>query len=301
MRAAFVAIAGAPNAGKSTLLNQVIGMKLSIVSPKVQTTRTNLKGIYVNKDVQLVFVDTPGIFSPKRILEEAIVNTAWAGLDGIDIILLIVDAVKGICEEVEQIINKFHSQKIKPIIVINKVDLVTKDKLARLVDKIESINLFKKIIFISALKNDGVDKLLNYLIEIAPENDWYFPEDQLTTTNLRVLASEITREKLFLNLSDELPYNLTVETETWEEQKNGSIKINQVIYVAKDTHKPIVLGANGAMIKKIGMLARKEIEELAQNKVHLFLFVKVRDNWFEDPARYKYLDMQTPLKKKKKK
>jgi GTP-binding protein Era len=299
-KAAFIAIAGAPNVGKSTLMNLVIGNKISIVSPKVQTTRTTLKGIYNNKDTQIVFVDTPGIFAPKRTLEEAIVNTAWSGLQGIDLVLLVIDAVRGICLDTQLIIDKLINNKIHPILLINKKDLVTKEKLNRLINIYQETNQFKKILAVSALRDEAVDELLSYLEAQAPAHEWYFPEDQLTTAPVRLLASEITREKLFLNLSDELPYNLTVETESWEEQKNGSVKINQVIYVAKDTHKQIILGTSGAMIKKIGMLARKEIEELLECKAHLFLFVKVRENWFTDPERYRYLEMQQPERKKKK-
>jgi len=298
-KAVFVAIAGSPNVGKSTLLNQIIGNKISIVSPKVQTTRTVLKGIYNDKETQIVFVDTPGIFAPKRVLEEAIVTTAWSGLQGIDLVLLVVDAVRGICMDTQHIIDKLKSQKVKPILLLNKKDLVTKEKLNRLINDYKETEQFKAILAVSAIKKEGIDELLAYLGDQAPEHEWYFPEDQLTTAPVRLLASEITREKLFLNLSDELPYNLTVETETWEEHKNGSVKINQSIFVARDTHKQIVLGSNGQMIKKIGMLARKDIEELLECKVHLFLFVKVRENWFTDPERYRYLEMQQPAKKKK--
>lgn len=298
-KAAFVAICGSPNVGKSTILNHIIGTKLSIVSPKVQTTRTSLHGIHNQGDCQLVFVDTPGIFAPKRSLEEAIVKTAWSAIEGIDLILLVIDAVRGICNDTEIIINKLNSHKIKPILLINKQDLVTKEKLRRLIEQCESSDMFANIITISAIKNQGIDEMLEFLVSQAPESAWYFPEDQMTTSSSRVIASEITREKLFLNLSDELPYNLTVETETWEEQKDGSIKINQVIFVTRDTHKQIILGTKGDMIKKIGMQARKEIETLIEAKAHLFLFVKVRENWFNDPERYKYLGMQQPDKKKK--
>jgi GTP-binding protein Era len=297
-KAAFVAIVGSPNVGKSTLLNKLIGTKLAIVTPKVQTTRTTLKGIYNQGDTQIVFVDTPGIFKPKRILEEAIVNTAWLGLQGIDLLLLVVDATKGICENTQHIITKLQECGVKPILLLSKIDIVTKEKLNRLITQFQETNQFKDILSVSAMKNEGLDMLTDYLVKQAPESEWYFPEDQLTTAPLRVLASEITREKLFLNLSDELPYQLTVETESWEEQKNGSIKINQSIFVSRDSYKQIILGAGGKMIKKIGMLARQEIEELIGGKAHLFLFVKVRENWFSDPERYRYLGMQ-PSKNKK--
>ena len=299
-KAAFVAIAGAPNVGKSTFLNEAVGSKISIVSPKVQTTRTTLKGIYNLDETQLVFVDTPGIFVPKRTLEEAIVNTAWMGIQGIDLLLLVVDAVRGICDDTQHIIDRLKDLKVKPILLINKKDLVTKEKLKRLIEEYQQLDFFKDILAISALRNDGVKELLAHLSNEAPVHEWYFPEDQLTTSSARLLASEITREKLFLNLSDELPYNLTVETETWEEKKDGSIKINQVIFVARSTHKQIILGSSGNMIKKVGILAREEIEKLLECKIHLFLFVKVREDWFNDPERYKYLEMQAPNKKKKK-
>jgi len=300
-KAAFVAICGSPNVGKSTLLNKIIGTKLAIVSPKVQTTRTTLNAIYNKDNTQLVFVDTPGIFTPKRSLEEAIVKTAWTGLQGIDLIILVVDAIKGICTDTENIIKQLTQYGINPILVINKKDLLTQEKLQRLLKEYQESYKFKKIIAISAKQEQEIDKLLSYLVSEAPENDWYFPEDQLTTSSMRLLASEITREKLFLNLSDELPYNLTVETESWQTQKDGSIKVNQAIFVARDTHKQIILGSKGAMIKKIGTLARKEIEELTGAKIHLFLFIKLRENWFTDPERYNYLGMQQPAKKMKSK
>ena len=299
-KAAFVAICGSPNVGKSTLLNKLIGTKLAIVSPKVQTTRTILNGIYNHGDTQIVFVDTPGIFAPKRSLEEAIVKTAWTGLKGIDLVIVVTDVLKGICLNTQHIIDQLKTQKVKPILLLNKKDLVTAEKLSRIVKEYEDLKDFREILTISALQEKGIKELLDYLTTQAPEHEWYFPEDQLTTSPLRVLASEITREKLFLNLSDELPYNLTVETETWEAQKDGSIKVNQLIFVAKDTHKQILLGTKGQMIKKIGMIARQEIGELTGCKIHLFLFVKVRENWFTDPERYNYLGMQQPEKKKKK-
>lgn len=295
-KAAFVAICGTPNVGKSTILNKIIGTKISIVSPKVQTTRTSLKGIHNQDNCQLVFVDTPGIFSPSKPLEEAIVKTAWSGLEGIDIVLLVVDPIKGICPDTYNIIEKLKNNKIEPILLINKQDLVTKEKLNRLLEACKKIDIFKNILTISAIKDQGLAELMEYLITQAPESPWYFPEDQLTTTSLKVIASEITREKLFLNLSDELPYALTVETESWETQKNGSIKVNQTVFVSRESHKPIILGSKGDMIKKIGMQARKEIEELAETKIHLFIFIKVRENWFSDPERYDYLGMQQPTK-----
>ncbi len=299
-KAAFIAICGSPNVGKSTILNQIIGTKLSIVSPKVQTTRTTLKAIYNQGDSQLVFVDTPGIFTPTKKLETAIVKTAWSGLDGIDMVLLVIDAVRGICSDTDKIISEFIKLKIKPILLINKKDMVTTEKLNRLTKQYSNSKNFEKVLTVSALKNDGINHLLQYLISKSPNSKWYFPKEQMTTSPLRVVASEITREKLFLNLSDELPYNLTVETESWEKQKDGSIKVNQVIFVTKNSHKQIVLGCKGQMIKKIGILAREEIGQLADCKIHLFLFVKVRDNWFSDPERYKYLEMQQPEKKKNK-
>jgi len=298
-KASFIAISGSPNVGKSTLLNKIIGDKISIVSPKVQTTRSTLNGIYNQDDTQLVFVDTPGIFTPTRPLEEAIVNAAWTGLQGLDMILLVIDSVRGICADTQNIIDAIHPENL--ILILNKKDLVTTEKLNRLITALEAIGKFKKIFSISAIKNEGVKGFLDYLIKNSPESPWYYPEDQITTSPVRLLASEVTREKLFLALSDELPYHLTVETESWEEKKDGSVKINQSIFVSRDGHKQIVLGSNGQMIKKIGTLARLEIEKLLDCKVHLFLFVKVRENWFTDPERYKYLGMQPPKTQKKKK
>ena len=290
-KAAFVAVAGAPNVGKSTLVNNLVGTKLSIVSPKVQTTRTTLKAIYNNNNTQLIFVDTPGIFSPKRILEEAIVNTAWQGLEGIDIIIQVIDSTKGFNDEAENITNKLNKAGIKPILIINKCDLITKEKKARLIEEFKQKKLFSHIFAVSARTHLGIKELLDFLELSAPANEWYFPEDQLTTESLRTLSSELTREKLFIHLNDELPFNLTVETDSWEEQKDNSIKIHQSIYVTKNSHKQIILGNKGAMIKKIGSLARKDIEELSGNKIHLFLFVKVREEWLNDPKRYQYLNM----------
>ena len=297
-KAAFVAIAGAPNVGKSTFLNEAVGSKISIVSPKVQTTRTTLKAIYTYEDTQLVFIDTPGIFNPKHALEESIVKTAWFGIKGIDIIMLVIDAVRGLCDDSRNILNKLKQDKIKPILLLNKIDLLTNEKQKRLFDEYKSTEEFKDVFPISAIKNHGIDSLINYLIKNSPISPWHFPEDQLTTESMRILASEITREKLFLNLNDELPYNLTVETESWEEKKNSDIIIHQSIYVAKKTHKQIILGHKGQMIKKIGMLARHDIEDLVGAKVHLFLFVKIREDWTSDPARYSYLGMQYEKKKK---
>ena len=291
-KAAFVAIVGAPNVGKSTLLNQLVDRKLAIVSPKVQTTRTTLKAIHNKDDTQLVFVDTPGIFDAKRSLEKAIVRTAISGLQGIDIVLLVTDATRTICDDTNLVIETLKSHKITPILILNKIDLVTKEKAKRVIEGYKNTGVFKDIITVSALRNSYIEELISYLVEQAPESEWYFPEDQLTTAPMRMLASEITREKLFLNLHDELPYNLTVETETWEEQKNKSIKINQSIYVAKNTHKQILLGHKGQMIKKIGILARQDIEKMTECKVHLFLFVKIREDWIDDPARYRYMDMK---------
>ena len=297
-KASFIAISGSPNVGKSTLLNKIIGDKISIVSPKVQTTRSTLNGIYNQGDTQLVFVDTPGIFTPTRPLEEAIVNAAWTGIQGLDMTLLVIDSVRGICADTQHIIDTVRPENL--ILVLNKRDLVTTEKLNRLITALEAIGKFKKIFPISAIKNDGVKEFVDYLIKESPESPWYYPEDQITTSPVRLLSSEVTREKLFLALSDELPYHLTVETESWEEKRDGSVKINQSIFVSRDGHKQIILGSNGQMIKKIGTLARLEIEKLLDCKVHLFLFVKVRENWFTDPERYKYLGMQPPKTQKKK-
>ncbi|AIF80804.1 GTP-binding protein Era [endosymbiont of Acanthamoeba sp. UWC8] len=274
-----VGLIGEPNAGKSTLINQLIGEKISIVSPKVQTTRTLTRGILNVESTQLVFIDTPGIFKPSKTLEKYIVNNARAGIDESDLICVLIDAKRGLTPELNRIIV---SIKDKPLIaVINKVDLIKKDLLLKLAEDINGLNIFKEIFMISALKNDGVKDVVNHLVSQAPNSPWYYEEDLYTDTPSRSLAEEITREQLFLLLNRELPYSLKVETEKWEDQKDGSLKLHQAIVVLRSTHKNIVVGAGGQKIKEVGRRARLELQKILERKVHLFLYVKVREDWVD--------------------
>ena len=287
-RCGFVALVGAPNAGKSTLLNQMVGTKVSIVSPKVQTTRTRVLGICIENQSQIAFIDTPGIFAPKRRLDRAMVAAAWGGANDADEIVLLIDAAKGISADAEEIIRTLKETKRTAILALNKVDQVKKPVLLELAAKLDQEGVFSDVFMISALEGTGVGDLLKFLAQKVPEGPWHYPEDQVSDLPERMLAAEITREKVFLLLKQELPYRITVETEKWEERKDGSVKIDQIIYVQKDGHKRIVLGKGGQQIKKIGELARRELEEILDCKVHLFLFVKVRDSWEDDPARYRH-------------
>jgi GTP-binding protein Era len=278
-KTALISIIGKPNAGKSTLLNRIIGQKISIVTRKAQTTRSMIRGILTENDSQLIFVDTPGIFEAKKKLDKAMVRAAWSSVAGADFVLIMIDAVYGIEEELAKFLQKVKSQQIRPIIIFNKADLVSEEKIQELKyiisEKFGSIETFS----LSALKGDGCQDMISYLQDNAPIHPWHYGEDEITTAPMRFLASEITREQLFLNLHDELPYNLMVETEQWEEFRDGSVKINQVIYVARDMHKIIVLGKDGATIKKISENSRRNIGEALDLKIHLFLFVKVREDW----------------------
>ena len=286
-RCGFVSIIGAPNAGKSTLINHLVGSKVSIVSPKVQTTRTRVMGIVNKGDTQIVFVDTPGIFAPRKRLDRAMVSAAWQGTNDAEIILLIIEVGRGkVNEESQAIVDKLKKQERKAVLVLNKIDLVEKDKLLKVATDMHETGVFTDIYMISALKGDGTDRLMKDLTERMPEGPWMFNEDQVSDMPMRLLAAEITREKIFLQLKEELPYASTVETETWEEFDNGSVKISQVVYVMRDTQKAIILGKGGAQIKKIGEASRLELEEMLERRVHLSLFVKVRENWTDDPDRY---------------
>ena len=283
----FVSIIGAPNAGKSTLINRLVGAKVSIVSPKVQTTRTRVMGIVNSGDTQIIFVDTPGIFTPRKRLDRAMVSAAWAGADDAEVILLIVDIGRGkINSESRAIVEKLQKQKRKVVLALNKIDLVEKEKLLALAAEMQETGVFTDIYMISAATGDGVEALLKDVAARMPQGPWMFGEDQISDMPLRLLAAEITREKIFLQLKEELPYASTVETETWEEFDNGSVKIRQVIYVMRDTQKAIILGKGGSRIRKIGEAARRELEEILERRVHLNLFVKVRENWTDDPERY---------------
>lgn len=286
-RCGFVALIGAPNAGKSTLLNSLVGTKVAIVSPKVQTTRSRVLGIATEGRSQIVFVDTPGIFKPRRRLDRAMVAAAWAGAAEGDLVLLLIDAsLKGVRDESRSIIAQLAQSKRQAILVLNKIDAVRREALLALAADLNTSGVFTDIFMISALTGDGVDDLRRAVAERLPEGPWLFPEDQVSDMPMRLLAAEITREKLFLRLQQELPYAVAVETESWEEQEDGSVRISQIIYVQRDGQKAIVLGRGGQMIKAIGTAARLELEEITEQRVHLSLFVKVRENWLDDPARY---------------
>lgn len=292
MRAGFIAILGAPNAGKSTLLNAMLGTKLAIVTPKVQTTRSAIKGICMVGQSQLIFVDTPGIFSAEARFEKAMVASAWAGAAEADVVLLLVDASRPIGKNTRSIVDALREQGRKALLVLNKADAAKKEQLLALAKELHETGIFSDVFMISAQTGDGVEDLKQFLAEAIPEGHWFYPEDQLTDISERLLASEITREKLFMQLDQELPYALTVETEAFERQKNGSIKINQIVYVQREGQKTIVLGKSGQRIKSVGEAARRELSELWGCKVHLFLFVKVREKWKENPEIYRYLGLE---------
>lgn len=287
----FVALIGAPNVGKSTLVNRLVGTKVSIVTRKVQTTRSLIRGIITHNNTQIVLVDTPGIFTPKRRLDRAMVTTAWSGAKDADMVLVLVDAAKGLDEENEEVFASLSKVKQEKILVINKVDSVPRPSLLELAKKLNEGQQFSETFMISALKGTGCDDLLDYLAKKLPEGPWYYPEDQISDMPMRQLAAEITREKLYMRLHNELPYASTVETESWEERPDGSVKINQIIYVEREGQKKIVLGTKGETIKAIGQAARKELMEILEQKVHLFLFVKVRDHWSDDPERYREMGL----------
>lgn len=292
-RCGFVAVVGAPNAGKSTLVNQLVGAKVSIVTHKVQTTRTRVRGIAVHGDSQIVFVDTPGIFTAKRRLERAMVQAAWASVEDADVVLAIHDAGrKQISDDTRRVIEGLTGSRCELVLVLNKVDLIKRERLLELAAQLSEMADFSKVFMVSALTGDGLDDLMHYLASRMPEGPWHFPEDQLSDISLRLLAAEITREKLFLNLHQELPYALTVESEGWEEFKDGSVRIEQTIYVGREQHKAMCLGKGGKTIRMVREAAQKEMEEAFGQPVHLFLFVKVRENWINDPERYRNLGLE---------
>ena len=287
-RAGFIAVIGSPNAGKSTLINHFIGQKVTIVTRKVQTTRSVIRGICIHKESQLVFSDTPGIFEPKRRLDRAMVEAAWGSSSDADIILFLYDAQKtGIDNETNKILDELGQSRKKKILVLNKVDLVDNKTLLPLIKNFESICSFDATFIISALTGEGSKEVLSYLAKNLPKGPWLYPEDEITDLPARLLAAEITREQIFMRLHQELPYATTVETEEWTERDDGAIVINQIIYLKKAGHKKIVIGKNGSMIKMLGKAARLEIEQILERSVHLFLFVKVREKWMDDPDRYK--------------
>ncbi len=292
LRCGFIALIGVPNAGKSTLLNALVGAKVSIVTHKVQTTRAMVRGIAMHGQAQLVFMDTPGIFTPKRRLDRAMVTTAWGSAQDADVVGVLVDAQKGLTDDVRSLLEKLKDIPHQTFLVLNKIDLVKRENLLELAQQANALHSFEKTFMVSATTGSGVFDLKEWLSEKVPEGPWHYPEDQLSDLPLRMLAAEITREKLFLRLHDELPYSLTVETEKWEMFKDGqSARVEQTIYVERDGHKKIVLGKNGETVKAISMAARKEISEAAEMTIHLFLFVKVRENWASDPERYREMGL----------
>ncbi|MGJ4969576.1 MULTISPECIES: GTPase Era [unclassified Bradyrhizobium] len=293
-RCGFVALIGAPNVGKSTLVNALVGSKVTIVSRKVQTTRALIRGIVIEGASQIILVDTPGIFAPKRRLDRAMVTTAWSGAHDADLVCVLLDAKKGIDDEAQAIIDKAAAVAHEKILVVNKVDLVPREKLLALVAAANEKLPFARTFMISAISGDGVDDLRRALAEMVPPGPFHYPEDQMSDAPMRHLAAEITREKIYSHLHQELPYQSTVETDSWTERKDGSIRIEQTIFVERDSQRKIVLGKGGATIKSIGAQARKEIAEITGVPVHLFLFVKVRENWGDDPDRYREMGLEFP-------
>ena len=294
-RCGFVALVGAPNVGKSTLLNAFVGAKVSIVTPKVQTTRARITGIRLTGACQVIFVDTPGIFAPKRRLDRAMVDAAWAGAEEADVTVLLIDVLRGLDHDTGQIVERLKRRNRRVVVALNKVDRAEKQKLLPLAAQIEAAGIAEETFMISALNGSGVDDLLTHLAGRMPESPWLYPEDQISDMPMRMMAAEITRENLFMSLHQELPYALAVETEMWTEMEgDGSVRIDQIIYVSKDGHKPIVVGRGGQRLKQVGMAARKELEGMFERRVHLFLHVKVRPNWLEEPARYREMGLEFP-------
>jgi len=293
-RCGFVALLGAPNAGKSTLLNALVGAKVSIVTPKVQTTRNLVRGIAIAGATQAVFIDTPGIFDPKRRLDRAMVTSALASAADADIVALLVDAKKGLDEEAREIVVKLAKVSREKILILNKVDLVPRETLLALAKEANDLLAFARTFMISAKSGDGVVDVLDFFTAHLPEGPWHYPADEITDLPLRLMAAEITREKLYLRLHQELPYQSTVETDSWKELKDGSVRIEQSIYVERENQRKIVLGEGGRMIKAISTEARREIAEAVERKVHLFLHVKVREDWGEDPERYRAAGLEFP-------
>jgi GTP-binding protein Era len=294
-RCGVIAIIGAPNAGKSTLVNALVGAKVTIISRKVQTTRVQIRGIAMEGASQLVLIDTPGIFAPKRRLDKAMVASAWAGAADADQVLVLVDAAKGVDEDVERLLARLAEQQAKAILVLNKVDRVEdKGRLFALVEDLSARLPFESVFMIAALTGDGVAELKRFLAARVPEGPWLYPEDELSDVPIRQLAAEVTREKIYNYLHDELPYQMTVETESWKTLRDKSVRVEQVIYVTRDGHKSIVLGKGGQTIKKISQASRTELTEIVGAPVHLFLFVKVREGWERDPERYREMGLEFP-------
>jgi GTP-binding protein Era len=291
-RCGFVAILGAPNAGKSTLTNALVGAKVAIVTPKVQTTRTRILGIVMEGASQLIFIDTPGIFAPRRRLDRAMVAAAWSGAADADAVALVIDVKAGIDETTQTIVDGLAKAKRQAVCVLNKIDLVPRERLLALAAQANGSGIFTDTFMVSALTGDGVADLRTHLARTVPEGPYLYPEDQLSDINDRLMAAEITREKLFLQLRQELPYHLTVETERWNELEDGSVRIEQLIYVRRDSQKAIVIGKGGQRLRAIGQAAREELKEILGREVHLFIFVKVREGWEDDPERYDAMGLE---------
>ena len=290
----FIALVGAPNAGKSTLLNSLVGTKVSIVTHKAQTTRAQVRGVLTLDQAQLVFVDTPGVFAPKRRLDRAMVDNAWGGAGDADIVAFIVDAEKGLKPEIELLIEGLENIRQPKVLILNKIDQVQREKLLALSQALNERLRFEATFMLSALKGDGVADFIDWCVKHVPPGPWHFPEDHLTDLTMAITAAEVTREKLFLRIHEEIPYNATVETESFKIQKDGSYRIDQVVYVSRESHKKIVLGAGGQTIKAIGAESRKELMEMYEVPIHLFLFVKVREKWADDPERYREMGLDFP-------
>jgi len=290
-RCGYVALIGAPNSGKSTLLNRLVGHKLAIVTPKAQTTRTRLLGIAIEGATQIIYVDTPGIFAPRRRLDRAMVAAAWSGAGDADETVLLIDASRGLDEDTSRILGALRERGHRSILALNKIDLVRRDRLLGLADALSRQGRFDPIFMISGLEGDGVEDVKRHLAASLPPGPWLFPEDQLSDAPERLIAAEVTREQVFLQLHDEIPYASTVETEQWEDKPNGSVRIEQVIYVQRPGQRAIVLGEGGRRIKAIGSRARTELEHMFGRRVHLFLFVKVRHGWIEDRERFETLGL----------
>ncbi len=293
-RAGFVALIGAPNAGKSTLLNALVGAKVSIVSRKVQTTRALVRGIAIEGSAQIVFVDTPGLFKPKRRLDRAMVTSAWGGAGDADAVCLLLDVRKGVDEENEAILGRLPELRQPKVLILNKIDLIERARLLNLAASVNARLPFDHTFMISALTGDGVADLRKRLAVLMPESPWLYPEDQVSDAPLRMLAAEITREKIYERLHEELPYQSTVETDQWQQRDDGSVRIEQTVFVERESQRKIVLGKGGQTIKAIGQAARKDIAEIAEAPVHLFLFVKVREGWEDDPERYREMGLEFP-------
>jgi GTP-binding protein Era len=293
-RCGFVALIGAPNSGKSTLTNALVGAKVSIVTHKAQTTRGPVRGIAPIGTSQVILVDTPGIFQPKRRLDRAMAQAAWERAGDADIVAVVIDAERGLDQALEPLLSHLPEVKRPRIAILNKIDLMSKPKLLHLAADLSAHSSFDRMFMVSALTGDGVADLKAYLADAVPTGPWLFPADQLTDQSLRQAAAEITREKLFLRLHEELPYTLTVETADWKELADGSIRVEQTIYVERESQRKIVLGAKGRTIKEIGSSARADIGAMAEVPVHLFLFVKVRERWAEDPERYREMGLDYP-------